>query len=86
MYRVVVKDKGKYNNVLPGMRYCFTKRSVIDLAVSFELYECEYEVEKFIRLYNDIFCWSNSGVSEKIWDKIYKNLEKEKEEEKEEDV
>lgn len=80
MYRVVVKSKGKYNNVVPGARYCLTKRSVIDLAVTFDLSECDYEIEKFVRLHDDIFAWSGSGVSEKIWDKIYEILEGEEEE------
>lgn len=80
MYRVVVKSKGKYNNVVPGTRYCFTKRSVIDLAVTFTQVECEFDVEKFICIHNDIFTWSDSGVSEKIWDKVYEILEREEEE------
>ena len=75
MYRVVVKSRGKYNNIVLGARYCLTKRSVIDLAVMFALVECEFDVEKFIRIQGDVFAWSDSGVSEKIWDKIYKTLE-----------
>lgn len=80
MYRVVVKSKGKYNNAVLGTRYCFTKRSVIKLATMFAQNECEFEVEKFIRIHSDIFTWSDSGVSEKIWDKIYEILEGEEEE------
>ena len=79
MYRVVVKSKGKYNNVVLGARYCFTKHSVISLAVTFARNECEFDVEKFIRIHSDIFTWSDSGVSEKIWDKIYEILEGENE-------
>ena len=75
MYRVIVKSRGKYNNIVLGARYCFTKRSVIELAVMFAQVECEFDVEKFIRIQGDVFVWSNSGVSEKIWDKIYKILE-----------
>ena len=75
MYRVVVKSRGKYNNIVLGARYCLTKRSVIELAVMFARVECEFDVEKFIRIQGDVFAWSNSGVSEKIWDKIYKILE-----------
>ena len=56
-----------------GARYCLTKRTVIDLAVSFELVECEYEIEKFVRICKDIFCWSD-GIDEKIWEKISKAL------------
>ena len=55
MYRVVVKSRGKYNNVVLGARYCLTKRSVINLAVSLESLECEFDVEKFIRIHGDIF-------------------------------
>ena len=80
MYRVVVKSRGKHNNVMLGARYCFTKRSAVELAVTFAQMECEYEVEKFARLHGDIFCWSSSEVSEKIWDKIYEILEGEEEE------
>lgn len=75
MYRVVVKSRGKYNNIVLGARYCFTKHSVIDLAVMFARMECEFDVEKFIRIHDDVFAWSDSVVSEKIWDKIYKILE-----------
>ena len=79
MYRVVVKSKGKHNNVVLGERYCLTKRSVIDLAVTFESCECDYEIEKFVRLHGDIFGWSNA-IDEKIWEKIDEALDNEVEE------
>ena len=79
MYRVVVKSRGNHGNAVLGARYCFTKRSVIELAVSFELFKCEYKIEKFVRLHGDIFAWSETEVSKKIWDKIYENLEGEDE-------
>ena len=66
MYRVVVKSRGKYNNIVLGERYCLTKHSVNELAVMFAREECEFEVEKFIRIHSDVFAWSNYGVSEKI--------------------
>ena len=75
MYRVIVKSRGKYNNIVLGARYCFTKRSVIELAVMFAKVECEFDVEKFTRIHDDVFAWSDSVVSEKIWDKIYETLE-----------
>ena len=75
MYRVVIKSRGKYNNVVLGARYCLTKRSVINLAVSLESLECEFDVEKFIRIHSDIFTWSDTEVNEKIWDKFYETLE-----------
>ena len=81
MYKVTVKSRGKYNNVVLGARYCFTKRSAIDLAVTFANVECEFDVEKLTRLNKYIFCWSDSKVSEAFWDKFYKIVEKEQEEE-----
>ena len=60
MYKVTVKSRGKYNNVVPGARYCFTKRSAIDLAVTFANVECEFDVEKMTHLNRDIFCLSYS--------------------------
>ncbi len=80
MYRVIVKSKGKHNNAIPGARYCFTKRSVIGLAVTFTRAGCEFEVEKLIHLHGDIFCWSATDVSWKIWEKIHKALDNEAEE------
>ena len=75
MYRVVVKSRGKYNNVVLGARYCLTRRSAINLAVSLESLECKFDVEKFIRIHGDIFTWSDTEVSEKIRDKFYETLE-----------
>lgn len=79
MYRVVVKSRGKHGNAGLGTRYCFTKRSVIELAVAFTESECEFEIEKLIHLHGDVFCWSAADVSEKIWDKIYETLKGEDE-------
>lgn len=70
MYRVVVKSKGKYNNVVPGTRYCFRKKSVAHLIASFTEAGCDFAVEKFIRIYGDTFCWSDNYISDKIWDMV----------------
>ena len=75
MYRVIVKSRGKYNNVALGERYCFTKRSIVSLASKFIAVECDCKVEKFVRLHRDIFCWSDVEVGSKIWDRIYRALE-----------
>ena len=77
MYRVVIKSRGKHNNVVLGARYCLTKRSAIaiNLAVSLESLECKFDIEKFIRVHSDIFTWSDTEVSEKIRDKFYETLE-----------
>lgn len=74
MYRVVVKSRGKYNNVTLGARYSFTKRSAIELAILFDEVECDYDVEKFARLSGDVFSWSD--VDEKFWEKFEKVLDK----------
>ena len=79
MYRVVVKSRGKHDNVALGERYCFTKRSVISLATTFELCECEYDIEKFVRIHGDIFGWSDV-IDEKIWGKIDEALDNRSEE------
>jgi hypothetical protein len=76
MYRVVVKTRGKYNNVMLGARYCFTKRSIVDLASHFMSVECECQVEKFVRLHRDIFSWSDVEVGSDVWERIYDALEK----------
>lgn len=75
MYRVVVKSVGKYNNAALGARYCFTKRSVIKLATYFMSMKCECKIEKFVRLYDDVFCWSDIDFNSNIWTKIYNALE-----------
>lgn len=76
MYRVVVKSSGKYNNVVLGARYCFTKHSIAHLVSNFMANECECTVEKFARLNRDIFCWSDAEVGSDVWNKIYEALEK----------
>ena len=75
MYRVVVKSRGKYNNVMLGARYCFTKRSTVALASEFMAIECECSVEKFVRLHRDIFSWSDVEVGSDVWERIYDALE-----------
>ena len=80
MYRVVVKSKGKYNNVVPGTRYCFRKKSVASLIALFTEDECDFTAEKFIRISGDTFCWSDNYISDKIWDMVKTMLGKSEEE------
>ena len=75
MYRVVVTSVGKYGNATLGARYCFTKRSVIKLASYCMLMKNECKIEKFVRLYGDVFCWSDVVFNSDIWEKIYNTLE-----------
>lgn len=79
MYKVTVKTRGKHGNAALSARYCLTKRSAVSLAVTFETQECEYEIEKFVRLHGDIFAWSDA-IDEKIWEKIDEALDNEPEE------
>ena len=76
MYRVIVKTAGKYNNVVLGARYCFTKKSAARLMALFHISECDYEIEKLVRLNDDIFFWSKAEVSEKVWEKMWEIVEK----------
>lgn len=70
MYRVIAMNKGKYGNIVPGARYCFRKKTAAHLIALFTKDDCDFIVEKFIRIHGDTFCWSNSDISEKIWDMV----------------
>ena len=76
MYRVVAKSKGKYNNVVLGARYCFTKKSAARIAALFQIDGCEYSIETFTRLHGDVFMWSQNEVSAKVWEKMWEIVEK----------
>lgn len=71
MYKVNVTSKGKYNNVTIGARYCLRKKTAIELCKLFLKDECEFTLEKFVRLTGDIFGWSNGIECEKLLEKIY---------------
>ena len=58
MYRIKVNNRGKYNNVVPGIRYCLTKRSIKDMIEDFADVECDFIVEKLTYLHSDIFMWT----------------------------
>lgn len=57
MYRITVKTCGKYENVMPGDRYCFRKKSAFRLVKLFLDAGCVIDVKKFIHLTGDVFCW-----------------------------
>lgn len=78
MYRVIVKNSGRYGNITLGARYCFRKKSVALLIAMFTERDCNFTVEKFIHLNGDIFCWSDSAISEKIWDMVDNMLDESK--------
>ena len=58
MYKVVVKDSGKYGNVVAGTRYCLMKRSAKKLAETFASLGCDFSMYKLVRLHGDVFCWN----------------------------
>lgn len=64
MYRVNVLTAGKYNNVVTGPRYCFTRKTAKDLAKLFVDYECEVEIHKFYRINTSpwLFFWRDCYV------------------------
>lgn len=68
MYRVIVTSKGKYGNTMLGARYCFRKKSAAGLIATFTECDCDFTIEQLIRIYGDVFCWSDCDISEKIWD------------------
>lgn len=66
MYRVKVLTGGTYNNVQGGSRYFLTRKSTIECANNLLSSGCEIEIEKFIHLCNDAFCWADYPESTKI--------------------
>ena len=65
MYKVTVKTSGKYHNVALGTRYCFTRKTAIELANLFLDSDCDITIEKFIRT-GSAFVWSDAWEETKI--------------------
>ena len=57
MYRISVSTSGKYGNVATGNRYCFFKKTAIDLANCFMELEAWPKIEKLVYA-GDCFFWS----------------------------
>lgn len=74
MYKIIIKSSGKYHNARVGERYCITKKSAINLIQTFLDCECDIEVEKFVRLHGDIFCWTDDDEGDKVFDYYYDRL------------
>lgn len=71
MYKVTPLDSGKWHNVLPGARYCLTKKYAKELMKNFLEVECEIEVERFIRLTRGIYAWSDANEKvEQLWNEV----------------
>ena len=69
MYRINVKSCGKYHNVTLGIRYCIGKKTVLRLVNLMDAHECEYTVEKFVRLTRKEWAWSEDEAYEAIFSK-----------------
>lgn len=76
MYKIIVKSCGKYHNVALGPRYCLTRKSAKKLIDNFFSCEAHIEVYKLIRIYSDIFCWTDNE-EDKILDYYYDKLNEE---------
>ena len=63
MYKVEILTSGKYNNVMVGNRYCFTRRETQKMVNAFLELGCELDVTKLIRCGGTVFCW---GYDHKI--------------------
>ena len=74
MYRINVLTCGKYHNVRGGFRYCFIKKSAIDMINTFMNAGSEITVEKLIRLHRDVFCWSDDLENDKVFDYYFDRL------------
>ncbi len=71
MYRITVKTTGKYHNVCVGAVYCLTKKEARELVKMYFKSECDFTVEKFIRVGGTIFCWSDYEVEDSIFPDDY---------------
>lgn len=69
MYRINVKSCGKYHNVTLGIRYCIGKKNALYFVSVMEAYECEYTVEKFVRLTRKVWAWSETEANEALFPK-----------------
>jgi hypothetical protein len=72
MYRVNVLTAGKYNNVVTGPRYCFTRKIAKDLAKLFVDSGCDVEIHKFYRIHTSpwLFFWRDSYIWGSGYDEV----------------
>lgn len=77
MYRINVLTDGKYHNVRDGFRYCFRKKSAIELIDVFMDAGSKITVEKLIRIQGDVFCWDDDSENDKVFDHYFDRLDAE---------
>lgn len=69
MYRINVLTKGENHRIATGYRYCFRKKTAKYLIKFFSVeLECQIEVEKFVRIHDDIFAWSGDDYKDSVFD------------------
>lgn len=83
MYKINILSSGKYHNVVPGVRYTFTKKSARALAKLLLSNNCEIEIFKFCHLTKGIYAWSDDhdlyGGLNADWDEWVKYYEEDEE-------
>ena len=77
MYRINILSDGKYHNVTLGARYCLTKKSAKGMIDNFADAECDFTVEKFIRIHDDVFCFTDWDEDDSVFDYYYDKIGKE---------
>jgi hypothetical protein len=80
MYKVIITNRSNYNKAVLAVRYCYTERSVVDLAVAFTKMNCDIYLEKFVCRAGKTFGWIKVNADQKIWEKIEEALDNEFEE------
>ncbi len=74
MYRINVLTRGKYDNVELGYRYCFRKKSAIEMIDIFMDSDSNITVEKLVRLHSDVFAWNNNLEDDKVFNHYFDRL------------
>lgn len=72
MYKITVK----YPNGCKG-RYCFRKKTMKKLAKKLISWDYDIIIEKWTRLYSDIFCWSEANTKGFFIDQVEEEMKKE---------
>lgn len=72
MYRICVLTSGKYDNVATGNRYCFSRKSALELANLFNEFSCGFKIEKLVRC-NGVFFWSKDLAETRIGIDVVEN-------------
>ena len=75
MYKITVLQSNKCPVIV---RYCFRKKTMKNLAKKFISWDWDITIEKFTRLYSNIFCWSEANSKGFFIDQIEKEIKEER--------